>query len=474
MRLAHHLLRHRSGVWHFRLIVPRDLQAMIGLKVIKKSLGTRDAAEARMWAYMLGARYAQIFGRARESDVPKTRNTGWELEFQLEGEPGQERLMPRALKTNGSDEDNASGLEALKTVLATMSVRRSSTALDAAPPAPEVPRGHRVLSSKVAAAWLAAIKEETLPKTHQIKRAAVESFVQHFGGKKPISEAMREDVSAWIQALRSTGLATPTLANKAGYLTAFFDWCVGQGYCAPFQSDKHNPARGVVVYRKKDKQRRTKETGYKPFSREDIQRLFAPEALAGLAKEARWGLLLGLYTGARVSEIGQLALDDILEVDGIPCLRLTDEQPGQSLKTEASRRTIPIHPHLIELGLLDRVDRLRQAGKTRLFPAVKVGGVNGMGNWLSKAFFRYRTEVGIAPPGKGKHGFHSFRSTLIQALQDLRVPAEIRAAYVGHDLDDEHHNSYSREVRPAEMLDAVSSVGWMFDFRAILKVIQVS
>lgn len=472
MRLAHHLLRHRSGTWHFRLIVPRDLQPTVGLKVIKKSLGTRDVAEARVWAYMLGARYAQIFGRARESGVPKTRNTGWELEFQLEGEPGQERLMPRALKTNGTDKDNASGLEALKALLAAPSVRRSSAALDSAPPAPEVPRGHRVPSSKVAAAWLAAIKEETLPKTHQIKRAAVEGFVQHFGGTKPISEAMREDVSAWIQALRSTGLATPTLANKAGYLTAFFDWCVGQGYCTPFQSDKHNPARGVVVYRKKDKQRRTKETGYKPFSRDDIQKLFAPEALSGLAKEARWGLLLGLYTGARVSEIGQLALDDILEVDGIPCLRLTDEQPGQSLKTEASRRTIPIHPHLIELGLLDRVERLRRDGKTRLFPAVKVGGVNGMGNWLSKAFFRYRTEVGIAPPGKGKHGFHSFRSTLIQSLQDLRVPAEIRAAYVGHDLDDEHHNSYSREVRPGEMLEAVSGVEWGLGSTALLPVMQ--
>lgn len=236
MRLAHHLLRHRSGVWHFRLIVPRDLQATVGLKVIKKSLGTRDVAEARMWAYMLGARYAQIFGRARESDVPKTRLTGFEIEFQTETVDGSERLVPRSLKTDGSDKDNAAGLEALKTLLAAPPVRRSSAALDAASPAPEVPRGHRVPSSKVAAAWLAAIKEETLPKTHQIKRAAVEGFVAHFGGKKPINEAMREDVSAWIQALRSTGVATATLANKAGYLTAFFDWCVGQGYCAPFQA----------------------------------------------------------------------------------------------------------------------------------------------------------------------------------------------------------------------------------------------
>lgn len=58
MRLAHHLLLHRSGVWHFRLIVPRDLHASLGRRVIKKSLGTRDPATARLWAYTLGAHYA--------------------------------------------------------------------------------------------------------------------------------------------------------------------------------------------------------------------------------------------------------------------------------------------------------------------------------------------------------------------------------------------------------------------------------
>lgn len=65
MRLAHHLLRHPSGVWHFRLIVPADLQGLLGRRVIKKSLGTRDPVVARAWAYALGAQYAQAFAAAR-------------------------------------------------------------------------------------------------------------------------------------------------------------------------------------------------------------------------------------------------------------------------------------------------------------------------------------------------------------------------------------------------------------------------
>lgn len=65
MRLAHHLLRHASGVFHFRLIVPADLQPLLGRRVIKKSLGTRDPMVARAWAYALGAQYAQAFTAVR-------------------------------------------------------------------------------------------------------------------------------------------------------------------------------------------------------------------------------------------------------------------------------------------------------------------------------------------------------------------------------------------------------------------------
>ncbi|MHB1058026.1 MAG: DUF6538 domain-containing protein [Rhodanobacter sp.] len=33
MRLAYHLLRHPSGVWHFRLAVPADLREAFGLRM---------------------------------------------------------------------------------------------------------------------------------------------------------------------------------------------------------------------------------------------------------------------------------------------------------------------------------------------------------------------------------------------------------------------------------------------------------
>ncbi|MFC5579804.1 DUF6538 domain-containing protein [Rhodanobacter terrae] len=47
MRLAHHLLRHSSGMWHFRLVVPQALHAVLGLRIIKRSLRTRDPPSLR-------------------------------------------------------------------------------------------------------------------------------------------------------------------------------------------------------------------------------------------------------------------------------------------------------------------------------------------------------------------------------------------------------------------------------------------
>jgi len=125
---------------------------------------------------------------------------------------------------------------------------------------------------------------------------------------------------------------------------------------------------------------------------------------------------------------------DFTTVDGIPCLTITDEGEGQSIKNHPSLRTIPIHPDLIALGLMERVERSREEGEKRLFPKVNIGSVNGQGDWLSNAFGRHILAVGITKPTKGKHEFHSLRKTAIQTMKTAKVPLEWRCAYVGHDL----------------------------------------
>jgi integrase len=258
---------------------------------------------------------------------------------------------------------------------------RAATSSAATPdPASKIPV---ITIGKAVRQWLAEIKSSTRLKTFKIKTTPVEGFAKHYGEKSSL-----KDVGNWVQALRAGGLQTPTIVNKCSYLRGFFDWAKARGYYPPFAKDE-NPASGQVVYGTREKHKR-RALGFKPFTNEQIQALYDAKTMEkGLSESARWGAWIGLYTGARVAEVGQLTLADFIEVDGIPCIRITDEGEGQTVKSEVSIRTIPVHPKLVELWLLKRVTDLRKDGQKRLFPKVKVGGVNGPGNWLSKAFSRH-------------------------------------------------------------------------------------
>ena len=95
------------------------------------------------------------------------------------------------------------------------------------------------------------------------------------------------------------------------------------------------------------------------------------------ASHIYWGFLICILTGMRPGEVGQLRCADI-RTDGeffYFDLRPFDAREGRvaiqdlrNLKTNAAGRVIPIHPLLIELGLLDRMSELADRGEERLFP----------------------------------------------------------------------------------------------------------
>jgi integrase len=90
-----------------------------------------------------------------------------------------------------------------------------------------------------------------------------------------------------------------------------------------------------------------------------------------------WGFLICILTGMRPGEVGQLKCADI-RTDGAFYyfdMRPFDARNGRvavkdlrNLKTNAAGRVVPIHPILIELGLLDRMQDLLDQKEERLFP----------------------------------------------------------------------------------------------------------
>ncbi|MBB3919825.1 MULTISPECIES: site-specific integrase [Xanthomonas] len=486
MRIPHHLSRSSTGRWSFVQRVPIDLQTVMGCRLIKRTLQTKDLAQAHVRAVVLGAGYARLFAQLKDQRVDKLSKTDADLLIArlTSAENLQELTLNRTRQPDGTvteqwQIDSPKDLKLYRQLMELEAMAGAALQARAVPVAAptmfgsphagpsrqaSAPAIETMTLGKARDAFLATLKGSTLPKTYTIKKTAIEALVSFLGEKAKVHAITRSDLARWYQEMREKGASTPTLTNKQSYIGGkggFFEWAMASGH----YPKGDNPASGHVSYSQREKRAR-KKLGFKAYDRAQIQALFAPEALAKLSESARWASLIGLYTGARASEVGQLLVKDVLEEDGIPCIRISDEGEHQKVKTEVSLRTVPLHPEILEMGFLDWIDGKRKVGETRLFPAAKATAVNGQGNWITKAFSRHLAEV-----GKGwvpaKRGFHSLRKTFIQELQGAGVVSELRAQIVGHELDDEHHATYSRTFTVVEKLTGLgahspglSSLAW--------------
>lgn len=476
MRIPHHLSRSSTGRWSFVQRVPVDLQTVMGCRLIKRTLQTKDLAQAHVRAVVLGAGYARLFAQLKDQRVDKLSKTDADLLIArlTSAENLQELTLNRTRQPDGTvteqwQIDSPKDLKLYRQLMELEAMAGAALQARAVPVAAptmfgsphagpsrqsSAPAIETMTLGKARDAFLATLKGSTLPKTYTIKKTAIEALVSFLGEKAKVHAITRSDLARWYQDMREKGASTPTLTNKQSYIGGkggFFEWAMASGHYP--RGD--NPASGHVSYSQREKRAR-KKLGFKAYDRVQIQALFAPEALAKLSESARWASLLGLYTGARASEVGQLLIKDVFEEDGIPCIRVSDEGEHQKVKTEVSLRTVPLHPELLKMGFLVWVDGKRKVGETRLFPAAKATAVNGQGNWITKAFSRHLAEVGKgwAP---AKRGFHSLRKTFIQELQGAGVVSELRAQIVGHELDDEHHSTYSRCFTAVEKLGGLGA-----------------
>lgn len=178
----------------------------------------------------------------------------------------------------------------------------------------------------------------------------------------------------------------------------------------------------------------------------DTGRAFTPEELSAMFEPARfqawatsphrwWGPMIGLYTGARVSEVAQLYIDDVREVDGVWGLFFWKNARGQKIKNRASIRFVPLAKPLLDAGFLEFVEDMRQTGHPRLFPHLPAGtkkdgtpNGKGYGRQLSRQFGAYVKTIGVE---KGT-GFHSFRHTMSTVLAEQGIPEREIALITGH------------------------------------------
>jgi integrase len=181
---------------------------------------------------------------------------------------------------------------------------------------------------------------------------------------------------------------------------------------------------------------------------------------------------MGLYTGARLDEICQLDVADIVEAENPKCaIRITEdaredaeETSGMNkrLKTKAGDRTVPIHAHLLELGFMEYVKSRPPEGK--LFDVKYYAETETWAHDAGKHFSGFKTKLGF---GKNKV-FHSFRRTMVSALADEGVEDPKLRAIVGHEQDAVTYKVYKKSGFKPHLLNAeVQKVDWREELAAV-------
>lgn len=160
--------------------------------------------------------------------------------------------------------------------------------------------------------------------------------------------------------------------------------------------------------------------------------------------------LIGLFSGMRLNEIAQLYLNDIMEEEGIYYFRVDNVNPNQKLKNLNSRRLVPIHSMLIDLGFLKYIEKLKKEKQERVFPQLYYTNNKGYGQAFSKKFnnMNFKKEwidkekIKKLEEKKIKVDFHSFRHTFATKLIG-RVEDSIIDKLMGHKGSSENKRTYS-------------------------------
>lgn len=233
---------------------------------------------------------------------------------------------------------------------------------------------------------------------------------------------------------------------------SLFKWAVQNGYM------DRNPAEGLqIATTKRDDEYRA------VFTDEDLKKLFhSRDYLEDTHKHSYryWLPVLALFTGARLTELCQLYVEDIYTVnpegDSKAPLWVIDinSKDDKKLKTrKSSRRIVPLHDFLVkDLDFPGYVEKLKAQGHTRLFPELQ-RRKEGYGKTASKWFGEYRLKCGFTlhqnnAPDEERKDFHSFRHTVINQLKQAGVDESVIKELLGHSSSSITFGRYGKRYAP--------------------------
>lgn len=277
--------------------------------------------------------------------------------------------------------------------------------------------------------------------------------------RKPIQQVVAEaDAQEKATGKPVERLGPVTINKHLSNVGSFFAWAQKEQLLPekpPFWSGFHLPTGEAVTGLAEHEERPA-------FSDAQIETIFKHPVWTGRASENRynkagtliirdalyWGPLIAVYSLMRREEIFQLKVKHIREVEGIWVFDLHHHE--LSLKNAASRRLVPLHRYLLELGFIETMVRGRNS-EEQLFPELSRSAVhNTFGDKVGKKFASIIDFLGIVvirKDGKESHGaFHPLRHYGETILLNAKVPAGIVDAIAGHKSSARDNEKRSHET----------------------------
>ena len=239
-----------------------------------------------------------------------------------------------------------------------------------------------------------------------------------------------------------TPMSTKSVNKHIGGIGALLRYCTDEGIVPT------NYAIGLKMSEKRrvDEERST-------YSIEDLKLIVGNLPHDPTAPERYWIPLIGFYSGMRLNEICQLYVEDVQQVDGIWCISV-NEAKDKRLKNPTSERMIPVHPKLINLGLLEYVETLRKSKVPRLWMNLTWMDIHGYSNGFGKWYQRFNREYVTDDP---KKVFHSFRHLVTDTLKQAGVQDSLIAEMVGHSQGNHSMtmSRYGKRYQPKVLMEAL-------------------
>jgi len=463
------------GTYYFRLVIPKHLRHSVGQASIRRSLKTTDIHTAqrrasslyRTMKKLLDTESGGIWSAAEDENDNALKNTIVVGNLKITYPDGRTVECEKIETDPNSERDS----ENLKIALSQLGIdgKQPGTVVERVEPKTKTAKPLSMYIEKIvndkrrekcSEKYCGALRDAILTfieivgdiQADQLDRDCARKYADGFmklpsnRTKKPRYRAKTVKQLLSMHIPKEDLVSDTTFNNNLQKLSTFALWLKLEKVLSG-----ENPFSGFALDLGKARNQ------WCAFTKEEIQKVFDPKTYVyDRNRPSHFFVpLITSHCGSRVEEVCCMNKSDVIEVDGVWCLRLFEDADDKSSKNAMSERLVPIHSKLLELGFLKYVETLPNGSK--LFPNLNKT-VNGYHSAVSNAFNRYLEEIGVK---RDKLSLKSFRHSAITELLKLEIRLEHIREIVGHSV--EHDITLGRYAKgvPVEVLKrAVDRLDW--------------